>query len=55
MKYSFLTGLKKSVIMMIVFAVPVLVGQFPDVANLTIGGLLVLFVNYLKVAQGLRI
>ena len=51
MNYSFLKGLKKSVITVIIFAVPVLVGQFPEIANLTLGGILVLLVNYLKVTR----
>lgn len=51
MNYSFLKGLQKGVIAVIIFAVPVLVGQFPEVANLTIGGILLMVANYLKVSR----
>lgn len=51
MKYSFKKGLIKAVISIVVFAVPVLIDQFNDIANLTIGGVLIMFVNWLKVKR----
>ncbi len=48
-KYSWLKGVKKSLTMVAIFGIPLLLNIFPDIANLTIGGILVMFVNYLKV------
>jgi hypothetical protein len=48
MKYSFWKGVKKGLISMIIFAIPVLINMFPDFMNLTIGGVLVVVVNYIK-------
>ena len=51
--YSFKTGLGKAVKYVIIFLLPQLVDQFivsyPEYAQLSIGGLLVLLSNYLKV------
>jgi len=49
MNYSFTKGLTKGVVSAVLFAIPFFVSSFPDVANLTIGGALVIFTNYLKV------
>ena len=48
-KYSFGKGLVKGIISVVVFAVPFVVLQFPTYANLTIGGVLTILVNFLKV------
>ena len=49
MNYSFLKGIKKGVVSAIIFAVPLILLNNPDWANLTIGGVLVVAVNFLKV------
>ena len=49
MEYSFQKGLGKGVVSLIIFAIPFLLTSFPEVANLTIGGLGVILVNFLKV------
>lgn len=49
MKYSFVKGLWKSVVAVFIFTVPVVLMNNPAWADLTIGGVLVLAVNYLKV------
>lgn len=48
-KYSFGKGLKKGIITFVLFAIPVVINAFPELANLTIGAVLVIIVNYLKV------
>jgi len=47
-KYSFLKGLWKAIISVILFAIPVFLTSFPEIANLTIGGVLVILVNFIK-------
>lgn len=50
MKYSFLKGLSKSATQAAIFAIPLLLMSLPNEwTELTIGGLLTLVVNYLKV------
>jgi len=49
MKYSFLKGLGKGLIAIVCFGVPFLLTQFPEVANLTIGAVMMMLINYLKV------
>ena len=53
MKYSILKGLKKSIKVIVLFAIPVLIDAFwvsyPEIAQLTVGGLLNLGWNFLKV------
>lgn len=49
MKYKFSKGLKKGVVSFIIFALPLVLANYSDVANLTLGGLGVIIVNYLKV------
>lgn len=47
--YSFLTGLKKTLIQMAIFGLPMVVTLLPETwMNLTVGGILALIVNYLK-------
>lgn len=46
--YSFVKGLEKGALAIAVFAIPLLINQFPMVANLTIGGLLLMLANWLK-------
>lgn len=49
MKYSFTKGLGKGVVGVIIFAVPLVLMDNPSWANLTVGGLLLMAVNFLKV------
>ncbi len=49
MEYKFSKGLKKGAIGLVIFAIPFLASNFPDIANLTIGGVGIMLVNYLKV------
>lgn len=49
MKYSLLKGVLKALIPLVVFGIPFLTTTFPDVANLTLGTLGVLIVNYVKI------
>ena len=49
-EYSWVKGLTKSVVAVLLVGLPMLVQVMPsEYANLTIGGLAVLLVNYLKV------
>jgi len=48
-KYNFGKGLRKGIIGFVLFAIPFLITSFPEVANLTIGGLLLMLLNYFKV------
>jgi hypothetical protein len=56
MQYSIKEGLIKFVKYIVIFALPVLVDKFvvsyPEIAQLTVGGLLVVLVNWLKVRFG---
>ena len=50
MKYNFLKGLKKAVISVILFGIPVLLQILPtETLNLTLGGVFVLLANWAKV------
>jgi len=49
MKYSFLQGLEKGVISAIIFAIPFLITSFPEYANLTLGAVGVMIVNFIKI------
>lgn len=49
MKYSITKGLFKAVVSIVLFAIPVFINQFSEVANLTIGGALMLLYNFIKV------
>jgi hypothetical protein len=48
-KYSIWKGFYKALINVAIFAIPFLLTQYPTVANLTIGGLGYMLVNFLKV------
>jgi hypothetical protein len=48
-------GIKYSVIFLLPFLVDKFIIAYPEWAQLTIGGLLVMLVNWLKVQVGLRI
>lgn len=48
-KYSFFKGLGKAVVSTVLFGLPILIQVLPsDILNLTIGGLLVLALNFAK-------
>ena len=53
MKYSLKIGLLKALKYIAIFALPVVVDQFvvayPQLAQLTVGGILVMLTNYLKI------
>jgi len=53
MDYKFLVGLRKGLVAVAVFAIPLFLTNFPEVAQLTIGGLLIMLVNFLKVKYSL--
>lgn len=57
--FSWKTAALKGVKYLVIFALPMLVNQFvvsfPEVAQLTVGGLLVVGVNVLKARFGVRI
>ena len=48
-QYNFWKGVEKGFISLILFAIPFAINQFPDVANLTIGAVLTVVLNFLKV------
>lgn len=49
-KYSFLKGLKKALLSLLIVGLPMLIQLLPtDIGNLTVSGILLLIVNYLKV------
>jgi len=54
MKYNFKIGLKKGIEYFIIFLLPILVDKFiyayPQLAQLTVGALLVMVVNFLKIS-----
>jgi hypothetical protein len=47
-QYSFWKGLVKGFVSFVLFLIPVLLTSFPAYADLTIGGILVILVNWLK-------
>jgi hypothetical protein len=49
MNYSLKKGITKGAVAILAFGIPSVVLAFPDWANLTIGGLLIMVLNYLKV------
>ena len=53
MSYSLGKGLWKTLLAVILFAVPVFLTSFPSWANLTVGGVLVLLLNFVKVRYNL--
>lgn len=46
--YSFIKGLSKGVVSFVLFLIPVLLTSNPAWLNLTVGGVLVIILNYLK-------
>lgn len=44
--YSFLKGLKKGVISLVLFGIPFVLTNYPEVTNLTIGAVLVFARNF---------
>ena len=52
-QYSFGKGLWKAVINVILFAIPIFLTSFPQWADLTLGGVLVLLMNFVKVRYNL--
>ena len=58
-KYSFWLGLWKGVRSFIIFALAAiivgLIGNYPDIMNLTLGAVLTIILNWLKFKTGLRI
>ncbi len=48
MKYSFVKGAGKGLLAFVLFAIPVVINAFPEFMNLTIGGLLIVLVNFFK-------
>lgn len=48
MNYSFSKGLKKGFITLVIMAIPFLITSFPDFANITLGSLGIMLVNYIK-------
>lgn len=59
MQYSIKRGFLKALINVVLFALPILVDQFvvsfPEYAQLTVGGILVMAVNYAKVGLGAKL
>jgi len=59
MNYSFAKTLRKGIWAFILFAIPQLISMFviamPEYASLTIGGVLMMISNFLKVKGGLRL
>lgn len=47
-KYKITIGLKKGIIGALIFGIPFLVTSFPEYANITLGGLGIMLVNFLK-------
>ena len=48
-EYSFTKGLKKGAIGLVVFGLPFLITNFPDIASLSLGTVALILVNYIKV------
>jgi len=59
MDYSFKHGLYKALKYVVIFILPALVDRFiisyPEIAQLSVAGILVLLLNYLKVRVGVKI
>jgi len=57
--YSFKHGLIKAVKYVVIFILPVLIDRFivsyPEIAQLSVAGILVLSLNYLKVKVGVKL
>lgn len=50
MEYSWKKGLMKALVSVVLVGLPMVVNMFPEWMNLTIGGLLVMLLNWVKVA-----
>lgn len=50
MKYDIKRGLVKGLTALVCFGVPFLITQFPEVANLTLGAVALMIVNFIKVS-----
>jgi hypothetical protein len=48
-QYSFIKGAEKSIISLGIFIIPFLLTEFPDLANLSLGAIGTLIVNFLKI------
>lgn len=52
-QYSIKKGLMKGIKYFVLFLIPVLIDQFvvsyPEIAQITVGGILVMFTNWLKI------
>lgn len=56
MKYSFLKGLSKALTAFLIFGIPVILEVLPsETLNITLGSALVMLLNYLKVAKGVKL
>lgn len=59
MKYDYRVGLVKAVKYFVIFLAPVLVDRFivafPELAQLSVGGLLVFVLNLLKIRYGVKL
>ena len=50
MKYSFWKGFKKALIAILIVGLPIIIQLLPsDIANLTVSGVLLMILNYVKV------
>ena len=49
MKYKWTKGLTKGLVGILIFTIPVLIDQFSDIANLTLGGIGIMLVNFIKI------
>lgn len=50
MTYSFYKGVRKALVSIVLVGLPVAIQLLPtDIANMTLGGLLIILVNFLKV------
>jgi hypothetical protein len=55
MQYNFWKGLRKGIIAFVLFAIPFLLTNYPELTNITIGAVLILILNWVKVRFGLKI
>lgn len=49
MQYKFSKGLKKGFFALVIFAIPFLITNFPEIANLTLGAVGLMIVNFIKI------
>ena len=56
MQYNIWKGVKKTLISLVIVGLPLIVGALPaDWQNLTLSGVVILLLNYIKVKHGLKI